>query len=193
MVRFMLAACLLSPGLPPVAFAHAELAPGEGFVEVPGGKAWYRVYAGEGQGTPLLVLHGGRSERPDDVSLWTLERAVEELATVRRALGLQRVIAKHEAAGMRGHGVWHGRLPDDVGPVRVQRHRIDAPVLFVTGHYDEAQPETVAEFQRLTPGSQFVIVADATHMVMLEQPAAFETAVRTFLRQVDADEAAAGR
>jgi len=74
---------------------------------------------GEG-GIPLLVLHGGpgfphdyletledladrrtvvfydqlgcgRSERPDDPSLWTIDRAVEEVATVRAALGLERM------------------------------------------------------------------------------------------------------
>lgn len=90
----------------------------EGTIAVPGGKVWYRI-VGEG-GIPLLVLHGGpgfphdylktledladrrpvvfydqlgcgRSERPDDPSLWTLERAVEEVATVRAALSLERM------------------------------------------------------------------------------------------------------
>jgi proline iminopeptidase len=36
-------------------------------------------------------LGTGLSKRPDDRSLWTVERPVEELATVRRALGLERV------------------------------------------------------------------------------------------------------
>jgi proline-specific peptidase len=87
----------------------------EGFVEVPGGRVWYRC-VGEG-GVPLLCLHGGpgfthyyleplealagrrqvifydqlgcgRSDRPDDTSLWTIDRFVEELARVRAALGL---------------------------------------------------------------------------------------------------------
>jgi proline-specific peptidase len=90
----------------------------EGFIEVPGGRVWYRS-VGEG-GTPLLCLHGGpgfthcyleplealagrrqvifydqlgcgRSDRPDDVSLWTVDRFVEELAQVRAALGLSRL------------------------------------------------------------------------------------------------------
>jgi proline-specific peptidase len=90
----------------------------EGYIEVPGGRVWYRsVGAG---GTPLLCLHGGpgfthyyleplealadrrqvifydqlgcgRSDRPDDVSLWTVDRFVEELAQVRAALGLDRL------------------------------------------------------------------------------------------------------
>ncbi len=91
----------------------------EGFINVPGGSVWYRI-VGSGEATPLLVLHGGpgypsdyldalsllgedrkvvfydqlgcgRSERPDDTSLWTVERAVLELAAVREALGLSKV------------------------------------------------------------------------------------------------------
>jgi proline iminopeptidase len=92
---------------------------GEGFVEVEGGRVWYEV-VGSGGATPLLVLHGGpgftheycrslegladerpvvfydqlgcgRSDRPDDVSLWTTERHVRELAQLRRDLGLDAV------------------------------------------------------------------------------------------------------
>ncbi len=91
----------------------------EGFVQVPGGRVWYRV-VGSGRGTPLLVLHGGpggssiylrplealanerpvvfydqlgggRSDRPADTTLWNTERFVEELARVREALGLKDV------------------------------------------------------------------------------------------------------
>jgi proline-specific peptidase len=90
----------------------------EGFIEVPGGRVWYRsVGAG---GIPLLCLHGGpgfthyyleplealsdrrqvifydqlgcgRADRPADVTFWTVERFVEELAQVRSALGLGRL------------------------------------------------------------------------------------------------------
>jgi proline-specific peptidase len=93
----------------------------EGFIDVPGGKVWYRaVGPDDPQQTPLLALHGGpgfthyyleplealadgrrvvfydqlgcgRSERPDDLSLWTVDRFVEELAVVRAALGLDRL------------------------------------------------------------------------------------------------------
>ena len=92
---------------------------GEGFVEVEGGRVWYEII-GSGAGIPLLVLHGGpgftheycrsleglagdrpvvfydqlgcgRSQRPADVSLWTVERYVAELAAIRRALGLERL------------------------------------------------------------------------------------------------------
>ncbi len=94
--------------------------PATGTIAVEGGRVWYAV-RGEGVRTPLVVLHGGpgiphdylanlellgderpvvfydqlgcgRSERPDDPSLWTRERAVRELAAVRAALGLDEVV-----------------------------------------------------------------------------------------------------
>jgi proline-specific peptidase len=89
----------------------------EGFVDVPGGRVWFQRI-GEG-GIPLLCLHGGpgfthnylepladlasdrevvfydqlgcgRSDRPDDSSLWTVERSMAEVDAVRRALELER-------------------------------------------------------------------------------------------------------
>lgn len=91
----------------------------EGFIPVTGGKVWYSK-TGDGPGVPLLVLHGGpggsskdsdpirqlgddrlvihydqlgcgKSDRPNDLSLWTVERYVEELGQVRAALGLDEV------------------------------------------------------------------------------------------------------
>ena len=90
----------------------------EGKIDVDGHQLWYRR-VGEG-GVPLLVLHGGpgaghdyletlaglaesravifydqlgcgRSDQPDDPSLWRIERFVREVDTVRAALGLDRV------------------------------------------------------------------------------------------------------
>lgn len=106
------------------------LAPGEGFVPVPGGPVWYRV-VGAGHAIPLLVVHGGpggsscrlspltalggdrpvvlydqlgsgRSGRPRDMALWKVDRFVEELDAVRRQLGLQDV-------HLMGHS-WGGAL-----------------------------------------------------------------------------------
>lgn len=90
----------------------------EGFIQVPGGRLWYRV-VGAGPGTPLLVLHGsgvpstylkplaaladerpvvfydqlgaGRSDRPTDTTLWRLDRYVDEVTAVRESLGLRDV------------------------------------------------------------------------------------------------------
>ncbi len=87
-----------------------------GYIEVSGGRVWYGIH-GDGPGLPVLCLHGGpglphgyiscledlsttrtvifydqlgcgRSERPDDTSLWTVDRAVDELNEVRAALGI---------------------------------------------------------------------------------------------------------
>ncbi len=109
----------LSSCAPSASPESKPLRPGEGRIEVPGGQVWYRI-VGEGKGTPLLLLHGGpgatsyalgplekigadrpvifydqlgcgRSDTPDDPSLWTVERFVEELAQVRSALGLEEV------------------------------------------------------------------------------------------------------
>ena len=114
MKRILLAALLLA--LCSAGISRENPQPGQGFIEVPGGPVWYRV-SGTGPGIPLLVLHGGpggricgysrldvlgnerpivrydqlgsgRSGRPDDPSLWTVERFVEELHTVRQQLGL---------------------------------------------------------------------------------------------------------
>ena len=91
----------------------------EGFIPVTGGKVWYRI-TGKGPGIPLLLLHGGpgmkssdsdplrklgterpviqydqlgcgKSERPEDTSLWTVDRYVEELGQVIQALELEEV------------------------------------------------------------------------------------------------------
>ncbi|WP_258110960.1 proline iminopeptidase-family hydrolase [Alicyclobacillus sp. SP_1] len=91
----------------------------EGFVNVTGGRVWYRQTGRTGK-APLLALHGGPgsshlslsiletigddrpvilydqlgcgfSQRPTDASLWRMERFVEELATVRSVLNLDTV------------------------------------------------------------------------------------------------------
>jgi proline iminopeptidase len=96
-----------------------DLSPHEGFLEVPGGRVWYRI-AGTGAGTPLVLLHGGpgvtshymnplaalgderpvifydqlgsgRSTRTTDSTRWTIAHFVAELDSVRRALGLREV------------------------------------------------------------------------------------------------------
>lgn len=90
----------------------------QGHIPVDGHRVWYRRI-GSG-GIPLLLLHGGpgaghdylepleelardrevifydqlgcgRSDQPDDRSLWRIERFVREVDTVRAALGLDRI------------------------------------------------------------------------------------------------------
>ena len=86
-------------------------------IPVEGGNVWYKIYGADKNTTPLLCLHGGpgfpayyleplkaladerpvilydqlgcgRSDRPDDDSLWTLDRFVQELHEVKNALQL---------------------------------------------------------------------------------------------------------
>lgn len=102
-----------------VGCAERELQPSDGYVQVTGGRVWYRIVGG-GTRSPLLLLHGGpgmpsyylkplarladerpvvfydqlgggRSDQPDDTTLWTLERFVEEVTQVREALGLKEI------------------------------------------------------------------------------------------------------
>jgi proline-specific peptidase len=90
----------------------------EGHLDVPGGRVWYKS-VGEGDLPPLLVVHGGpgfahnyltaledladrrkvifwdqlgcgRSETPNDTSLWTMDRSLREVDAVREQLGLDR-------------------------------------------------------------------------------------------------------
>jgi proline-specific peptidase len=91
----------------------------EGYAEVEGGRVWYRRLGG-GDALPILLLHGGpgaahdymlplaerlsarrpaivydqlgcgRADKPDDTSLWTVDRSVREVDQVRAALGLDR-------------------------------------------------------------------------------------------------------
>ena len=97
--------------------AGGKPAPGQGFVDVPGGPVWFKV-VGNGPGLPILNLHGGpggtscsnsllevmgderpvirydqlgtgRSGRPDDLSLWEVDQFVERLHAVRQELGLE--------------------------------------------------------------------------------------------------------
>ena len=94
----------------------AQLSPQEGYINVTGGKVWYRI-VGSGNKTPLLLLHGGpgstsyylnplrelgkdrpviffdqlgcgRSDRITDTTLMTLENYTDEVEQVRKALGL---------------------------------------------------------------------------------------------------------
>ena len=94
-----------------------KLKPGEGFINVSGGKVWYRI-VGEGGEPPILLLHGGpgvpsyylkplealsknrsvifydqlgcgKSDRITDTAMMTVEHFVEELEQVKQALGLK--------------------------------------------------------------------------------------------------------
>jgi proline iminopeptidase len=62
---------------------------------------------------------------------------------------------------------------------------LNLPVLFTTGRYDEATPESVEHFQSLVPGSEIQIFENSAHMTMLDEPEAYAEAIRDFLNGVD--------
>lgn len=99
--------------------ANSGFAQREGFVDVTGGRVWYRM-VGSGSETPVILIHGGpgsasdylrpleklaadrpvifydqlgcgRSDRPEEKDLWRIERFVEELAQIRKSLKLKEV------------------------------------------------------------------------------------------------------
>jgi len=63
--------------------------------------------------------------------------------------------------------------------------KISIPTLLLTGEYDEARPGTVKYYQRLINGSGFVMIPDAAHETMNDNPEATLDALRTFFSKVD--------
>ena len=64
-------------------------------------------------------------------------------------------------------------------------HEITTPTLLVSGRYDEATPLIVGEIHEHTPGAQWVIFEESSHMPHVEEPDAFLDAVEAFLRTAD--------
>jgi proline iminopeptidase len=64
-------------------------------------------------------------------------------------------------------------------------HRLTMPVLFLTGRYDTATPETTALYQGLVPGAELVVFEGSSHSPILEETEAFLSAVRVFLRRAE--------
>ena len=63
--------------------------------------------------------------------------------------------------------------------------QITAPILFTTGEYDEARPATVRYYQNLIPGSEMIVIPDAGHLTMQDNPEANNKAVGDFLNKHD--------
>ena len=284
----------------------------QGFINVPGGPVWYKI-SGDGKGLPLLTLHGGpgstscnyslleplgdqrpiirydqlgsgRSGRPDDLSLWEVDRFVEALDIIRQELQLKQFhllghswgaalagaylvekgtsgvasvifsspllstplwiedanylrsqlpqdiqdkLERHEAAGTTNseeyqaasnvfyerhltRGVAKEKVNCDGAPwnqviyeymwgpteflatgnlidfdLSNQLYKIDIPVLFITGEYDEARPETVSKFQEMIPNSQFVVIKDVAHASLSRAPDDYRKILEEFLDRVE--------
>jgi proline iminopeptidase len=109
------------------AAAAPALGPGEGMLPVRGGRIWYKV-SGTGKGTPMVLVHGGpgagsfylkpfedlgddrrvvrydqlgagKSDRLTDTTLMVIPRFVEELDSLRRALGIDKWFVNGQSWG----------------------------------------------------------------------------------------------
>ena len=288
----------------------------EGYVNVEGGKIWYKII-GEGNGVPLLILHGGpgsrscsmipgfsllgnerpiifydqlgsgNSEKPTDTTLWKTERFVDEIDHLRNKLKLKELHILGHSCGStflieymvtkKPEGVKSIifsspmiSTPDWIAdakillsqmPIEIQdtikkyealenyskpeylaavdsfysRHlsrkswpyipnvecenvpgfnehvynymwgpteftatgtlidfdrtadldKIEEPILFVTGEYDEARPETMYKYQKMSKNASVEIIGDAAHMTMIDQPEKMAESVGSFLKRVD--------
>jgi proline iminopeptidase len=288
------------------------LTPGEGYVEVTGGKVWYRI-VGQGDQTPLLLLHGGpgfpsyylnplaalskdrpvifldqlgcgRSDNLEDTSLMTVDAFVEQLEQFRASLGLEEFyLYGHSWGTMLGMDyyvkypqhiqalilaspalstskwtedaeVLIATLPESVqmaintnvetgtydapeyqqaineyyqrfvarklpwdpnmdstftqaneeiynhmwGPSEftatgnlkyydrtADLSKIEVATLYICGEYDEARPPTVQYYQSLTPGSKFVMIENAAHVTMHDNPQRDIEVISSFLNEID--------
>jgi len=288
----------------------------EGYVNVEGGKIWYKI-VGEGDGIPLLVLHGGpggrscgmipgfsllgkdrpvifydqlgsgNSDRPTDTTLWNIKRFVNEIDYLRSDLALdelhilghscgstflieylitkqpkgvksvifssphlsspdwmadarillsqlpvsvQDTIAKYESlkeytdpqyleATKKYYLNYLSRkgypnIPDKKcdsepgfndqvynymwGPTEfnitgtlidfdrtADLDKITEPILFMTGEFDEARPETMYKYQKLAKNASVEIIEGAAHVTMIDQPEKVEKAISRFLKKVE--------
>jgi len=288
----------------------------EGYVNVEGGKIWYKI-VGEGDGIPLLILHGGpgsrscsmipglsllskdrpvifydqlgsgNSERPTDTTLWKTERFVNEIDLLRKALKLDNLHIMGHSCGStflieymitkQPKGVKsvifsspHISSPDWMAdakillsqlPMSIQdtiskydalknyiapeylaatdsfyaRHlsrkhwpinpniecenvpgfndqiyeymwgltefnitgtlkdfdrsvdldKITEPILFMAGEFDEARPETMYRYQKLSRNASVEIIENAGHKTMIDQPEKVYEAVSRFFNKVE--------
>ncbi len=116
--------------------------PDEGFIQVDGGRIWYHR-VGSGTATPVVVLHGGpgscsyyvkpllalatdrpviiydqlgcgKSDRVTDTTLFTVDRYVRELQTLRDSLGLREIHLLGHSWGAMLAQAYMGRNPTGV-------------------------------------------------------------------------------
>ncbi len=70
--------------------------------------------------------------------------------------------------------------------ITARLHEIRTPTLLLSGRYDEATPAIVEGIHRRIPGSEWILFEESSHTPHLEEPAAFNAAVRGFLAGLEA-------
>ena len=66
-----------------------------------------------------------------------------------------------------------------------QLHKIDIPVLFLTGEFDEARPETISKVHKMIPGSEFIVIKDVAHASLSRAPDDYRRILEVFLDEVE--------
>lgn len=69
--------------------------------------------------------------------------------------------------------------------------RVKVPTMYTVGEFDQAGPETIRGFAKLTPGAKMEVIPDAAHVTTWDNPAEMLRVVRQFLRDVDSTTKAA--
>ena len=64
-------------------------------------------------------------------------------------------------------------------------NKIKVPTLYITGEFDAARPNTVKYYQSLTPNSKFIVIKNAGHMTMHDNPEENIEAISAFLRELE--------
>lgn len=129
------------------------LTPGEGFINVPGGKVWYRI-AGGGTATPLLHT------LPPDAQV---------------------IIERHEREGTTNTPEYQAAMQEYYGRY-LSRRQPWSPDTETT--LADLNPD-VYTYKSLVPSAQKVIIENAGHLTMQDQPEKFVAAVRAFLHDVE--------
>jgi len=136
--------------------AATPLPSGEAYLEVPGGRIWYKV-SGAGTGTPLILLHGGpgyssfylklfealgddrpvvrydqlgggKSDRISDTTLFTIPHFVHELDSLRAHLGYRQVHLLGHSWGTILAVEYYQAYPQHVASLALGSAALDIPV-----------------------------------------------------------------
>lgn len=107
-----------------------------------------------------------------------------ELEAYRSALPIPFNQRVYEAMWGRTEFVSTGTLKDYDGEPLLRR-LYGQRTLFITGQYDEARPETVAQFARMVPGSEFAVIPGAGHGIANDRPEEVLALTALWLRRKD--------
>ncbi|HEX9260836.1 MAG TPA: hypothetical protein VF855_14955 [Acidimicrobiales bacterium] len=169
-----------------------------GYVEVQGGRIWYRanglehadrsavvcITGGPGMSHhymyPFLALADerpvvlydqldtGNADRPGGPTNWRIERFVDEIYLGMNGPSEFTILGE----------IRYYEREDDLGGV-------DVPTLITCGDHDNARPETCRHYASLLPKGEVLVLADAGHFTFVDRPDEYIAATRRFLADHD--------